>query len=222
MKKFGQGLIVGFLLATLLISGIAWASNPIKLIVNGQEIKTDVAPQMINSRVFVPVRFVAEALGAQVEWDPENWAVIITSAPSNTNGQINSPIETEQPKTYKIGEIIDLSDTKIRVNEIYYGETFDTIVARNGMKFALANMDIWIAMPPKNNVAWSGINFINSWHTKSGQELRGGSFTTGESAYIKEKVWNNIIVAIEIQDSDEITAVIVRDPIAEKSFKVSY
>lgn len=222
MKKFGQGLIVGFLLATLLISGIAWASNPIKLIVNGQEIKTDVAPQMINSRVFVPIRFVAEALGAQVEWDPENWAVIITSAPSNTNGQINSPIETEQPKTYKIGEIIDLSDTKIRVNEIYYGETFDTIVARNGMKFALANMDIWIAMSPKNKVAWSGINFINSWHTKSGLELRGGSFTTGESAYIKEKVWNNIIVAIEIQDSDEITAVIVRDPIAEKSFKVSY
>lgn len=89
MKKFGQGMIVGFLLATLLISGIAWASNPIKLIVNEQEIKTDVAPQMINSRVFVPVRFAAEALGAQVEWDPENWAVIITSTLSTPNSTQN-------------------------------------------------------------------------------------------------------------------------------------
>lgn len=79
MKKFGQGMIVGFLLATLLISGIAWASNPIKLIVNGQEIKTDIAPQLINGRVLVPVRFVAEALGAKVEWDQKNQAVLITS-----------------------------------------------------------------------------------------------------------------------------------------------
>lgn len=80
MKKFGQGLFVGVLITLLLVSTIALAvDNPIKLIINGREIVPDVTPQLINGRVLVPARFVAEALGAKVDWDQENRAVVITS-----------------------------------------------------------------------------------------------------------------------------------------------
>jgi len=50
------------------LTTIAFAANPIKLIVNDQEIKPDVSPQIINGRTMVPIRSVAEALGARVDW----------------------------------------------------------------------------------------------------------------------------------------------------------
>lgn len=70
------GLIVGFILTT---TTFVLAEQPIKLIVNGKEIQSDVPPQVINGRTMVPARFLAEALGAKAEWDAANNAVIVTS-----------------------------------------------------------------------------------------------------------------------------------------------
>ncbi len=41
------------------------------LMVNGRPASTDVEPQMIEGRMMVPIRFVAEELGANVIWDPK-------------------------------------------------------------------------------------------------------------------------------------------------------
>jgi hypothetical protein len=38
--------------------------------VNGQAQTVDAAPTMIHDRTFVPLRFIAEALGAHVAWNP--------------------------------------------------------------------------------------------------------------------------------------------------------
>ena len=45
------------------------------------EIQCDVPPQVINGRTLVPARFLAEALGAKVEWDNARNAVIVNSNP---------------------------------------------------------------------------------------------------------------------------------------------
>lgn len=47
-------------------------------VVNGVETPLQAPAQMKNGRVFVPLRFVGEALGAEVTWDGERSAVIIT------------------------------------------------------------------------------------------------------------------------------------------------
>lgn len=47
--------------------------------VNGQPIKVGSAPAVINGHTVVPVRFVAEAFGNQVQWKGEEQAVYITS-----------------------------------------------------------------------------------------------------------------------------------------------
>ncbi|MGI6553132.1 MAG: copper amine oxidase N-terminal domain-containing protein [Bacillota bacterium] len=69
-----------------MFSAVAVASPDIKLIINGKEIETDVPPQMINGRVMVPARFVAEPLGATVEWK-DNTVIItkktLTEKPQN-------------------------------------------------------------------------------------------------------------------------------------------
>ena len=44
-----------------------------------QDIKLDVAPFIKNNRTFVPVRFVADALGASVEWDAETGTATLRS-----------------------------------------------------------------------------------------------------------------------------------------------
>jgi hypothetical protein len=45
---------------------------------NGEQIALDTPAQIVNGRVMIPVRFIAEALGEKVEWDPADYAVRIT------------------------------------------------------------------------------------------------------------------------------------------------
>lgn len=47
---------------------------------DGTTMKMDAKALIVNSRTMVPVRFVANAMGALVEWDPKTYTVIIASA----------------------------------------------------------------------------------------------------------------------------------------------
>lgn len=77
-KLFWSVMVVLALLGMLLLSEVAYANaEKISIIVNGQEIIPDVAPQLITGRTMVPARYIAEPLGATVEWDAANNAVII-------------------------------------------------------------------------------------------------------------------------------------------------
>ena len=50
-----------------------------KAFINSEEHTLDVNAIMKDDRTFVPLRFVSEALGAKVEWDNDNYAVIINT-----------------------------------------------------------------------------------------------------------------------------------------------
>ena len=47
------------------------------VIVQGKSIKLDVPPENVNGRVFLPIRFFAETLGAIVEWDAKTQTITI-------------------------------------------------------------------------------------------------------------------------------------------------
>lgn len=69
MAKKGEtevGLIVGSPIAT----------------VGARRVMLDAPPQMLRNTVFVPLRFVGEALGAQVTWQPASRQVMIATAPA--------------------------------------------------------------------------------------------------------------------------------------------
>jgi len=74
MRKW---LIVTSILIFVTCTGLAFASSTIKILVNGEEIKTDVPPQIINGHIMLPIRWVANALDASVVWDEENKVVNI-------------------------------------------------------------------------------------------------------------------------------------------------
>lgn len=50
-----------------------------KAFVNSKEYILDVNAVIKEDKTFVPLRFVSEALGAQVDWDNDNYAVIIAT-----------------------------------------------------------------------------------------------------------------------------------------------
>lgn len=85
-------------------------TNSVRLVVsqkiakkNGQTINLDVPAQIINQRTMVPVRFIAEALSYNVNWDQKTQTVLIaeqsqTTQPDQPKDETPKP-STEQPKT---------------------------------------------------------------------------------------------------------------------------
>lgn len=81
MKKRLIGLITGCVFMAGITVG-ALAAGPIRIFLDGKEIKSDVSPRIIQGRTMVPLRTVSEAAGAEVEWDSQNQRVLIDTANS--------------------------------------------------------------------------------------------------------------------------------------------
>jgi len=64
--------------------------------VNGQPQTLDVAPFEVGARTLVPLRFVAQALGANVGWNQSNSTVTINSSGSAYNGGASTPPPVNQ------------------------------------------------------------------------------------------------------------------------------
>ena len=59
------------------LKDITMTENIKKVVANTKTIEIDVAPQIINSRLMIPLRAVAESIDAQVEWDATTRTVSI-------------------------------------------------------------------------------------------------------------------------------------------------
>lgn len=57
----------------------------ITVYLDGVLLQMDTSPQVRNQRVMTPIRALAEALGADVEWDPESWEVTLKRAGSTVS-----------------------------------------------------------------------------------------------------------------------------------------
>jgi hypothetical protein len=76
--------------------------NDKNIVVNGRITKMDTEAIIKESRTFVPIRYVAEALGATVAWDPNTKTVIITTKDAVNAGIANAAdfykINPDMPK----------------------------------------------------------------------------------------------------------------------------
>lgn len=70
--------------------------------INGNPVELDVAARIINESTLVPVRFIAESLGAEVDWNNETQTVLIQS--------------DYQIKTYKVVRVVDGDTIKVNFN----------------------------------------------------------------------------------------------------------
>ena len=74
MFVLGMALLV-------LLSGVVYAAHHEMIVIHidGKNIETDVAPQIVDGRTLVPIRFIAENFGADVNWVAETRTVDIVS-----------------------------------------------------------------------------------------------------------------------------------------------
>jgi hypothetical protein len=89
VKKATYGLILGMVAtlstATAFATHQKFAGMPIvNVLVNGNPLKSDVPAFLVEGRTMMPVRAIAEALGANVQWDGELSTVHITTQPNQT------------------------------------------------------------------------------------------------------------------------------------------
>ncbi|MFA5383925.1 MAG: stalk domain-containing protein [Eubacteriales bacterium] len=61
-------MIIIFLIS-ILAPCPAFSQTPVQIIVNGKKISGDTEPQIVNNRVMVTLKFIAETLGAAIKWD---------------------------------------------------------------------------------------------------------------------------------------------------------
>ncbi len=226
--RFCAGLLTGLLIGLLLAGGVvALGDLPIKLIINGQIINCkDTPPQIINGRTYVPVRYVAEPLGATVTWDEAQRAVVITGQVVGGSPTDIPPITTksgEKPaprpdytKPISVGELADLGSAKIKVTGITYSTTNETLIANKDEVFALINMEVFINEPPKNALAWSANNFISQVKTSTGLNL-GQIFCTGSSMRIPDGQQQNVTAAVAINATDRIKSITIQNPITNST-----
>ncbi len=88
MRKRSVPLILIIALLIVMVATYGYASpyglfknHPVvKVEVDGQEVEGDVPAIIMQDRTLVPIRFVAKELGADVEWDGDNYTVLITTA----------------------------------------------------------------------------------------------------------------------------------------------
>jgi hypothetical protein len=128
MKKFILGFLAGAILMcaipTLAANNMVQALfNGVKVNVNGEQIqfKSGEEPAMINDRTYVPAKYVAEALGAKVNWDGKNNTVNIDKTegktitePDKPSTDISKPTSwTKKPTTADINKMVNSSDTPI-------------------------------------------------------------------------------------------------------------
>jgi hypothetical protein len=78
MKMKWQSFVSGMVVGSVVFSGISYAApKVVKLMVNGNELQSEVAAQIIDGSTLVPARALAESLGAKVSWDEKNQTVIV-------------------------------------------------------------------------------------------------------------------------------------------------
>jgi len=94
-------LVISAILMVSFFTVIAFANSTIKLIVNGSEIKPDVPPQIINGRTMAPIKWVAEAVGAEVKWDKQDRIVTNSFSDKVETDLISNYLRTaETPKHF--------------------------------------------------------------------------------------------------------------------------
>ncbi|MGE5579279.1 MAG: copper amine oxidase N-terminal domain-containing protein [Bacillota bacterium] len=88
MRRFVLRWLLGLLLILGLpclafsadsINGVYGGYPIVRLQANGQPVQSDVPAVSFYGRTMVPIRFVAEQLGARVDWDPNTWTASILS-----------------------------------------------------------------------------------------------------------------------------------------------
>lgn len=106
--------------------------NHITVWLDGQEIEMDVPPEVKNERTMVPIRAVAEALGADVGWDQATQKITLTRAGVNVEMTLNSTAATVGGEAVEMDVAPYASNERTLIPARYVAEFFGQKVDWDG------------------------------------------------------------------------------------------
>lgn len=112
--------------------GIVGNGTSIKITVNDKNVPLEQDAYIEDGRTFVPIRFVAEALGAQVDWNQSTQTVGINYNNNNISMIINSNTATINNKTSTLDLAPSLYADRAYVPIRFIAETLNCSVSWNG------------------------------------------------------------------------------------------
>lgn len=133
-----------------------YAQDEIKVVLNGNRIKFDVQPQIIDNRTMVPMRAIFSALDAEVSWNQDNQSIVATKEDMTIEMTIGrKAIYTDGvKKDMDVAPIIISSRALVPVRVI--AESFDCEV-----KWDERTSAVYIYSDEKDNDSWG--NDIQFW-----------------------------------------------------------
>lgn len=103
--------------------------------INGQQTELDTTPQVIENRTLVPLRFLGEALKAQVNWDGTTGTVSIvgsasTNAGNSTNGNSAANSSTDTPQEVIIPSMETVANQALQqINSVRLQKDLNSLVS---------------------------------------------------------------------------------------------
>ena len=121
-------LLTFLLMALLLPAGAAYGESAVSLYLDGTRLNSPMPPRIENSSTLVPVRVVAEALGAKVGWVPSSRKVTITRDSSQVQLTIDRKTAAVNGKTFSLALAPKLVNGTTMVPVRFVAEQFGVLV----------------------------------------------------------------------------------------------
>ncbi|MBV8222467.1 MAG: hypothetical protein JO293_03850, partial [Candidatus Eremiobacteraeota bacterium] len=152
-------------------------------VVDNQPRTLDQAPFLVGARTLVPLRFISEALGANVQWDDNSQTVTIS------NG--GSPV-AQAPATIQLHSLRPSSGSTVQSTRPSISARFDGSVDPNSVRITLDGRDVsgtayvsandFLFTPPYDLASGSHTVEVMGRNTSGASFDRSWSFTTGANA----------------------------------------
>lgn len=98
--------------------------NDIKVNVNGTNVNFDAQPYIENGHVFIPIRFVSEALNCDsVDWNPETMRATVKAGSKNIVVRVGSDTAVIDEKTVKLDAPVQFYNSRTFVPIRFFSET---------------------------------------------------------------------------------------------------
>jgi len=123
MKK--HIIIYAIFVLTLLVSFNCFAENNVTIKIDGNVVKSDVAPVIENDRVLVPVRSIFEYMGGKVFWDDTTKTVIIIKGNDVISMVINKTVVAVNEKIVTLDVPSRIINSRTMVPIRFISENFN-------------------------------------------------------------------------------------------------
>ncbi len=211
MKKLLAYFTILVLITSMMIvnAGLGMAAASIKVILNGQELRFDVDPIIIDGRTMVPIRGICEPLGLTLQWHPKNGTFVLLREKSVITHQVGTNIINIDGKTriYDVKSLIVNGRTLVSLRMISEAVGLDVIWDHDTQTVNIASMSK--PAKPVSEARIMGI-VVGSYELRIGDDINEVQSRIGKAGRI-DQVAADISAYVFNSDYDKFSLLLVKD-----------